>query len=196
VSQEQFDQARTTADALTAKVASLAKQSDAARAQVAMAKSNAEQVALRQSQLEASRHESAAADAQVTRADVRLGYSEIHSPIDGIVQTRAARAGEVVGVGQPIVTIVNPDDFWIRVDVEEGYIDRLPEGTHVTVRLPSDVEVQGTVFYRGVDAGFATERDVSRTKRDIKTFEVRIRVDNKDRKLALGMTAYVVLPAA
>ena len=36
--------------------------------------------------------------------------------------------------------------------------------------------------------------DVSRTKRDIKTFEVRLRADNKDRKLAVGLTAYVLLP--
>ena len=50
------------------------------------------------------------------------------------------------------------------------------------------------MFYRGVDAGFATQRDVSRTKRDIKTFEVRLRVDNADRRLAVGMTAYVLLP--
>ena len=48
----------------------------------------------------------------------------------------------------------------------------------MTVRLPSGVERDGTVFYRGVDAAFATQRDVSRTKRDIKTFEVRLRVDN------------------
>jgi HlyD family secretion protein len=64
----------------------------------------------------------------------------------------------------------------------------------MTVRLPSGVEREGTVIYRGVDASFATQRDVSRTKRDIKTFEVRLRVDNSDRRLALGMTAYVVLP--
>ncbi|MBK5188551.1 MAG: hypothetical protein JJD97_09900, partial [Gemmatimonadaceae bacterium] len=53
----------------------------------------------------------------------------------------------------------------------------------------------GTVFFRGVDAGFATQRDVSRSKRDIRTFEIRLRVDNKDRRLATGMTAYVLLPA-
>ena len=47
------------------------------------------------------------------------------------------------------------------------------------MRLPSGDEREGTVFYRGVDAGFATQRDVSRTKRDIKTFEIRLRVDNR-----------------
>ena len=35
---------------------------------------------------------------------------------------------------------------------------------------------------------------MSRTKRDIRTFEVRLRADNADRRLALGMTAYVLFP--
>jgi hypothetical protein len=35
---------------------------------------------------------------------------------------------------------------------------------------------------------------VSRTKRDIKTFEIRLRVDNRDRRLAVGMTSYVLVP--
>ncbi|HXI30498.1 MAG TPA: hypothetical protein VNG89_18800, partial [Vicinamibacterales bacterium] len=76
------------------------------------------------------------------------------------------------------------------------YIDRVRLGDALTVRLPSGVERPGTVFYRGADAAFATQRDVSRTKRDIKTFEVRLRVDNKDRRLAVGMTAYVLLPVS
>ena len=106
----------------------------------------------------------------------------------------AVRVGEVVNPGQPIVTLINPDDLWIRIDVEETYIDRIRIGDKLQMRLPSGDTREGTVFYRGVDANFATQRDVSRTKRDIKTFEVRLRADNKDRKLAVGMTAYVQLP--
>ena len=60
--------------------------------------------------------------------------------------------------------------------------------------LPSGATREGVVFYRGADADYATQRDVSRTKRDIKTFEVRLRCDNHDRSLALGMSAYVALP--
>jgi HlyD family secretion protein len=67
-------------------------------------------------------------------------------------------------------------------------------GDKLTIRLPSGLEREGAVIYRGVDASFATQRDVSRTKRDIKTFEVRLHVDNTDRRLAVGMTAYVLLP--
>jgi HlyD family secretion protein len=194
VSPQEMDQARTSFNAAQAKLDALNKQVEAQRAAVALARSNAEQVALRRSQVATSEHMQRAAAAQRAKADVRLQYTEIKAPIGGIVDVRAVREGEYVNPGQPVVTVINPDDLWIRADVEETYIDRVRVGDKFTVRLPSDVEREGTVIYRGVDASFATQRDVSRTKRDIKTFEVRLRVDNSDRRLAVGMTAYVMLP--
>jgi HlyD family secretion protein len=194
VSPQELDQARAAASGAQARLDALKKQVEAQRATIALARSNAEQVLVRRSQLQANEHLQAAAAAQRTKADVRLGYTELHAPIDGLVDVRAARVGEIVTPGQPIVTLINPDDLWVRADVEESYIDRVRIGDRLTVRLPSGVEREGTVFYRGVDASFATQRDVSRTKRDIKTFEVRLRVDNRDRRLAVGMTAYVLLP--
>lgn len=193
---DQFDQARTALAAAEAKLDSLRKQIDAQHAAVALARSNAEQIAMRRSQLAANEQQEAAAAAQRAKADVRLAYTELRAPIDGIVDVRAVRAGEVVGAGQPVVSLIDQDDLWVRADVEETYIDRVRVGDTLTVRLPSGVQRQGRVFYRGVDASFATQRDVSRTKRDIKTFEIRIRVDNADRRLAVGMTAYVLLPVA
>ena len=194
VSPQELDQARTANNAAQAKLDALKKQVDAQRATVALARSNAEQVAMRRSQVVSNQHQQAAAVAQRAKAEVRLAYTELKAPIDGIVDTRAVRIGEVVNPGQPVVTLINPDDLWVRADVEETYIDRVRLGDKLTVRLPSGVEREGTVFYRGADAGFATQRDVSRTKRDIKTFEFRLRVDNSDRRLAVGMTAYVLLP--
>ena len=135
-----------------------------------------------------------AAGAQKEKAAVQLGYTEFHAPIDGLVDTRAALQGEVVNPGQAIVTLINQDDLWVRVDVEETYVDRIHLGDQLPVKLPSGAVREGTVYYRSVDAGYATQRDVSRTKRDIKTFEIRLRCDNRDRSLAIGMTTYVTLP--
>ena len=191
-----LDSARTAYDVNRSRLAALLKQIEAQKAAVALARSSAEQVAMRKSQVASNKQQQAAAAAQRARADVRLAYTEIHAPIDGIVDVRAALPGEVVTAGQPVVTLINQDDLWVRVDIEETYIDRVRVGDTLTVRLPSDAELQGTVFYRAADAGFATQRDVSRTKRDIKTFEVRLRLDNKERRLAVGMTAYVLLPLA
>jgi HlyD family secretion protein len=194
VSPQELDQARTAYTSAQARFDSLARQVEAQRAAVALARASAEQTAARRSQVQTSQHMQAAAAAQRTKADVRLRYTEIRSPMDGLVDVRAARPGEYVNPGQPIVTLINPDDLWIRVDVEETYVDRVRIGDKLTVRLPSGLEREGTIFYRGVDASFATQRDVSRTKRDIKTFEMRLRVDNRDRRLAVGMTAYVLMP--
>jgi len=191
---EALDSAKTAVDVQTSRLAALGKQIEAQRAAVALARSSAGQIAVRRSQLRTSRQQQQAATAQRAKADVRLAYAEIRAPIGGVVDVRAALPGEVVTPGQAIVTLVNPDDLWVRIDVEETYIDRVRVGDQLTIRLPSGDERQGTVFYRGVDAGFATQRDVSRTKRDIRTFEIRLRVDNRDRHLAIGMTAYVTLP--
>jgi HlyD family secretion protein len=193
-SRQTYDQARTTLAADKARVDSLNKQVIAAEAAVAIAKAGSEQTEARRAALQASSAMLAAATAQQEKAGVRLGYTEIRAPVNGIVDTRSALQGEVVNPAQAIVTLINPDDLWVRADVEESYIERIRINDRLPVRLPSGATRDGTVFYRSIDADYATQRDVSRTKRDIKTFQVRLRCDNRDRALAVGMTAYVTLP--
>ncbi len=190
------DQARTSRDAAQSHLDALAKQVEQAKATLAMAQSNLEQVKVREADLNASLNQLAAARAQRTQAQVRLDYTEIRSPIEGFVDTRVALQGEVVNIAQPIVTLIDPDNLWVRIDVPESYIDQVRLEQELPVKLPSGETRTGKVFYRGEDASFATQRDVSRSKRDIKTFEVRLRVDNRDRALALGMTAYVTVPVS
>jgi len=189
-----YDQARTANESAQARVESLQKQVLAAEAALALAKANAEQVIARRAMLQANKHQQAAAAAQKEKAQIRLDYTQLRAPIDGIVDVRAALEGEVVNPGQAVITLINPDNLWVRVDVEETYVENIGMGDKLKVRLPSGAALEGTVFHRGVDADYATQRDVSRFKRDIKTFEFRLRCDNRDRRLAVGMTAYVTMP--
>jgi len=192
--QQQFDEARTSYDVAKAQLDSAQKQVEVQKAAVSLANANADQVTVQQNRVRTTERQRDAMAAQRKIADVRLGYSEVRSPVDGVVDVRASREGEVVNPGQAIITVINPDDLWVRVDIEETYIERIRLGDQLKVRLPSGEERMGTVFYRAMDASYATQRDVSRTKRDIKTFEVRLRIDNKERRLAVGMTTYVELP--
>jgi multidrug resistance efflux pump len=194
VSNQEVDRTRTAFETSRAKLDAAERQVDAQRAALALARASVDQSSIRRSALLAAEQERAAAAAQTEKAAVRLRYSEVHAPAAGVVDVRAVRQGEVVGAGQALMTLVDPDNLWVRADVEESYVDRIRLGDSVPVRLPSGETRPGVVFHRGVDAAFATQRDVSRTKRDIKTFEIRLRVDNRDRRLALGMTAYVLLP--
>lgn len=193
-SQQDLDQARTAYESARAHADSAREQVQSAEAALAVARANAMQIDVRKAALEASSRQLAAAGANTEAAKIRLDYTEVRAPIDGVVDIRAALEGEVVTPGQTIVTLIDPDNLWIRADVEETYIDRIHLGDALYVRLPSGAMRECRVFYRGVDAEYATQRDVSRTKRDIKTFQIRIRCDNSDRNLALGMTAYVSLP--
>ncbi len=137
---QDYDQARSAYDGTTARVASVRKQAVAAQAAVELARAGVSQVEVRRAALVSAREQFGAATAQKNKAGVHLGYTEIHSPVDGIVNVRAALPGEVVNPGQAILTLIDPDDLWVRADVEESYIDRLRIGDTLTVRLPSGAE--------------------------------------------------------
>jgi multidrug resistance efflux pump len=192
-SASEFDLSRTAYDAAKARVDALRHQAVAAEAAVGLAKSTSGQIAARRAALAASRGQHEAVAAQADRAQVQLDYTQILAPTNGIVDVRAALKGEVVNPGQGIVTLIDPNQLWVRADVEETYIDSITNDEKLQVRLPSGAERTGTVFFRGIDADYATQRDVSRSKRDIKTFEIRLRCNNDDRALAVGMTAYIAL---
>jgi HlyD family secretion protein len=188
---QEVDAAKTSFAVAQARFDAAQKQVEAQRATLALAQSKIDQVAMQREALGAARQRQAAGAAQAAKADVRLGYTELRAPVSGIVDVRAVREGEFVNAGEPVLTLIDQDDLWVRADIEESYIDRIRIGDTLMVRLPSGTERKGAVFFRGADAAFATARDVSRTKRDVRTFEIRLRVDNADRRLAVGMTAQV-----
>ena len=159
-----------------------------------MANANRKQVGVQQSDLAATRAQLQQARADKATADVHLGYTKVYAPLDGIVSVRAARQGEVLQVGEPIVTVLDVDHLWVQADVEETYMDRVGLDQRIKVQLPSGRNLDGTVIFKGVENDFATQRDVSRTKRDIKTFEIKVAIPNTERRLFTGMTAYVLLP--
>jgi multidrug resistance efflux pump len=196
VSEEARAQAGHALEGAEARLEALDRQVEAQRAALEATQATAEQAAQRRAALGAARGRQAAATAQRAKAEVRLGYATLTAPVAGVVDARAARVGEYVGVGQPVLTLVDPARFWVRADVPETALGRVRPGDRLRVLLPWGEERDGTVTYRGADAGFATQRDVDRTRRDIRTFEVRLHVDDPDRRLALGATVQVIVPEA
>ncbi len=134
------------------------------------------------------------AHAQLAEADTRLGYTKIYAPVSGTVSVRATRQGEVVNPGTPIVTIIDFSDTWVRAEAPETEARFVADGDKLKVRLPAGKPIEGTVIFKAVESDFATQRDVSRRKRDIKTIGLKLKVDNPDGALVPGMTAEVLLP--
>jgi HlyD family secretion protein len=194
VAAQDRDTAEANLRASQASVRALEDQVKAAQAQLDVAQANRKQVDVGTQDIAATRAQIAQATAQRAQAETQLGYTKIVAPTSGIVSVRVARQGEVVQPGGPIVTIIDIDHLWVQADVEESLIDSIQFNQKLKVRLPSGDELEGTVFFKGVENDFATQRDVSRTKRDIKTFSIKVSVPNPERRLFAGMTATVLLP--
>ena len=52
----------------------------------------------------------------------------------------------------------------------------------------------GKVIVKGAEGDFATQRDVNRIKRDIKTVQLKLLIPNPGERFVPGMTAEVLVP--
>ncbi|MGB0062981.1 MAG: efflux RND transporter periplasmic adaptor subunit [Terracidiphilus sp.] len=142
------------------------------------------------------RADEANARALAEEAKVEEGYSRIVSPINGKVAVWAARQGEVVTVGAPIVTIADLSQTWVYAPLPETQADAVQLGDSLRVVMPSGDTVWGKVIAKAAEGDFATQRDVSGMKRDIKTIQLKLLIPNPGEKFVPGMTAEVYIPKA
>jgi HlyD family secretion protein len=186
-------QAETSLAAQNALVQSLKNQVSASEADLNMAIANTHQAHAAESTVESTRGQVANAESMLKQAEVRLGYTKIYAPVSGTVSVRAAREGEVLNVGQAIVTIVDLGDTWVRAAIPETNADHIGLGDTLRVRLPGGTLTSGKVFFKSAEADFATQRDVGRRKRDIRTIVLKVRLDNPKGAYVPGMTAEVLV---
>lgn len=194
VSAQDRDHAEAAVRISQANVDALEEAVRAESAAVEVALANRKQVDARKSAVTTTMAQLEQARASAAEMAAQLGYTKIYAPISGIVSVRVAKQGEVVAQGSPIVVVVDINNLWVRADVEETYIDSIRFGEKLSVKLPSGDIIEGPVIFKGVENDFATQRDVSRTKRDIKTFAIKVAVPNPEGRLFTGMTATVLLP--
>jgi len=133
------------------------------------------------------------AQAVLNQAQVQLDYSQIVSPITGKVNVRAARQGEVVAAGTPIVTVTDLTQTWVYAPLPETEADAVKLGDSLRVVMPSGAALQGKVIAKSAEGDFATQRDVSRRKRDIETVRLKLLIPNPDERYVPGMLAEVYI---
>jgi HlyD family secretion protein len=186
-------QAETNLQAAQATVQAQQELVKAAEADLSSAIARTHQASAAKSTVESTQADLKNAEAQKNQAEVRLGYTNVYAPVSGTVSVRAARQGEVVNIGAPIVTIVDLSDTWARAAIPETSSDHIGYGDTLRVRLPGGTVTSGKVFFKGVEGDFATQRDVSRRKRDIRTIVLKVRLDNPKGAFVPGMTAEVLV---
>ena len=187
------DEAATSLRAAKAAVDAAKHNVAAAEASLKLAKANTIQAQAQAQTVDATRSQMQNAQALLSQAQVELGYSQVFSPIAGKVNIRAARQGEVVAAGTPIVTITDLTQTWVYAPLPETEADSVQLGDMLRVVMPSGATLHGKVIAKAAEADFATQRDVSRRKRDIGTVRLKLLINNPGMLYVPGMLAEVYI---
>jgi len=193
MSEQAKEEAATSLQA--AKAAVEAAQGNVAAAEASLKQARAHELAatVAARTVDSTRDEVENARALADQAKVQLGYAQIFAPVSGRVNVRAARQGEVVGAGSAIVTIMDLTQTWVYAPLPETQADAVQLGDSLRVVMPSGTTIQGKVINKATMADFATQRDVSARKRDIKTIQLKLLIDNPGEQYVPGMVAEVYI---
>jgi len=194
MSQQAKDDAATSLQAAKSAVDTAREKVAAAEASLRQARAHEMLTVVAARTVDSTRGEVENARALVDQAKVQLGYAQVFAPVSGKVNVRAARQGEVVSAGAAIVTITDLTQTWIYAPLPETQADAVQLGDSLRVVMPSGATLQGKVINKSAEADFATQRDVSARKRDIKTIQLKLLIDNPGDRFVPGMTAEVYIP--
>ena len=84
--------------------------------------------------------------AQLEQARLNLSYTQVRSPIDGMVGERSVQAGNYVSPGTTLMTVVPLDQVYIVANYREVALLHVRSGQHVTIHLDAyNIDLKGTV---------------------------------------------------
>jgi HlyD family secretion protein len=152
----------------------------------------------RAERIEAQRAQLAEAEAAVRTIDATLENMTIRAPFDGIVTVRHAEPGEVLPAGTPVLTLMRPDDRWVRIYVPETRVGAVSLGQPAEIRIDTfpDRSFEGEVVYIASEAEF-TPKNVQTDEERVKlVYAVKVRVTGDSQlRLKPGLPADVYLEA-
>ncbi|MFZ0663554.1 MAG: efflux RND transporter periplasmic adaptor subunit [Acidobacteriaceae bacterium] len=131
--------------------------------------------------LKAAAGQLASAQGKYEDAEAQLAFSEIRSPIDGVVTERPLYAGETAPAGTPLITVMDVSTLLAKTHLPEAQVQLLKVGQ------PASVTVEGNPrLFAGTVSLVSPALDPGST-----TIEVWVKVPNKSGQLKAGAPARV-----
>jgi RND family efflux transporter MFP subunit len=123
----------------------------------------------------------AQAKSQYEIAKKNLADCRLTAPVSGIIGKKLVGAGETALPSQAVVTILDISSVKVKVSIPEAEISGITASTPTTIAVEAaQATVSGGKIEKGVQADALTH-----------TYDVRINVQNADKKLLPGMVASV-----
>jgi HlyD family secretion protein len=133
------------------------------------------------------------AEARTREAEVNLAYTDIASPVDGVVVSRSVDVGQTVAATfqTPTLFLVAGDlaKMMVSASVSESDIGHIAVGQEARFTVDA---YPGNNF----EGKVAEVRNAPVTVQNVVTYDVILHVDNKELRLKPGMTANVTITTA
>jgi HlyD family secretion protein len=128
------------------------------------------------------------AGAALKTAETNLFYTHIVSPVDGVVISRSVDVGQTVAA-----SFQTPTLFVIAADLTKMQIDTTVDEADISaVKARDEVEFTVDAYPEETFRGVVEQvRNAATTVQNVVTYDVVVKVDNRDLKLKPGMTADV-----
>jgi HlyD family secretion protein len=175
----------------------------AAQANVERARAALNTTRAGQLELERLREELQTRLAEVEHAEASLAVIETQiqdavavSPINGVVLSKAAEAGEVLAAGVTIVTIGDLQSPWLRGYISQSQQGRVRLGSEVKVRVDSypDRVFTGRLSFLASEAEFTPKQIQTAEERAKLVYRVKVDIPNPDGILKANMPADAEVP--
>src|SRR5438093_170939 len=146
----------------------------------------------------------AKATAVQAAAELKLQYTEVRAPVEGIVSRRTVELGQVAQMGQPLLAIVPLHEVWVLANFKETQLARIRPGMRAEISVDTfpDRVFRGTVdsLSAGTGARFSLLPPENATGNWVKVVQrlpVKIRLDagqfGNPHTLRAGMSAVVTV---
>ncbi|MBM4288282.1 MAG: HlyD family efflux transporter periplasmic adaptor subunit [Deltaproteobacteria bacterium] len=187
--QQKLDDATANYQASEANKAALTRELAQTQAQWRKAQLLPQTVELKRAEVQAAQASLAAAQAVVREAEANLDDTLIHSPADGILLTRTVEPGEVVNPGTPLFTMVDLNQLYLKVFVNEPDIGKIRLGQEARIYVDAfpDRPFPARVSRVSPRAEFTPKYVETREERVKMVFAVELRAENQEGYLKPGM---------
>lgn len=155
-----------------------------------------------QRQIESVEVEKGSVYAEVTRMEAKIAQindqierAGITNPVNGTVLNKFAEEHELVAQGKPLYSIANLDEMTMRIYISGAQLPDIQLGETVDVifdqNKTDNQSTQGHVSWIASEAEFTPRMIQTKEERVTQVYAVKVRVDNPDGKLKIGMPGEV-----
>jgi HlyD family secretion protein len=126
--------------------------------------------------LKSAKGQLTSAEGKYKGAAAQVNFSEIRSPIDGVVTDRPLYAGESPAAGAPLITVMDTSALLAKAHIAQSLAQQMKIGDDATLLVPGvkdPVDAKVTLISPALDPGSTT-------------VEIWLKVDNKQAELKVG----------